>query len=107
MEVNFFGVLNMTRAFAPVLAANGGGAMITVSSIAGLVNFPDLGSYSASKAAVHSMIQGTRAELAGQKTQVFGVYPGRLIQTWAPSWTWRRPRPRMLFAPCSTAWKQG
>lgn len=76
MEVNFFGVLNMTRAFAPVLAANGGGAVITVSSIAGLVNFPDLGSYSASKAAVHSLIQGTRAELAGQRTQVFGVYPG-------------------------------
>lgn len=76
MEVNFFGVLNMTRAFAPALAANGGGAIVNMSSIAGHVNFPMLGSYSASKAAVHSLTQGVRAELAAQGTLVVGVYPG-------------------------------
>ncbi|WP_346911225.1 SDR family oxidoreductase [uncultured Roseibium sp.] len=76
METNYFGLLNMVRAFAPVLARNGGGAIINLSSIAGQVNFPALGSYSVSKAAVHSLTQGIRAELSGQGTQVLGVYPG-------------------------------
>ncbi|MBT3307637.1 MAG: SDR family oxidoreductase [Alphaproteobacteria bacterium] len=76
METNFFGLLNMTRAFAPTLAKNGGGGIINLGSIASYVNFPVLGSYSASKAAVHSLTQGIRAELAGQGTQVLGVYPG-------------------------------
>ncbi len=76
METNYFGTLNMVRAFAPVLAANGGGAVVNLASMASYVNFPVLGSYSASKAAVHSLTQGIRAELAAQGTQVAGVYPG-------------------------------
>lgn len=76
MEVNYFGLLNLTRAFAPVLAVNGGGAIVNLASIASYVNFPALGSYSASKAAVHSLTQGIRAELKAQGTQVSGVYPG-------------------------------
>ena len=76
METNYFGTLNMIRSFAPVLAANGGGAIVNLSSIAGQVNFPMLGSYSATKAAVHSLTQGVRAELAAQGTLVVGVYPG-------------------------------
>ncbi|TQV75827.1 SDR family oxidoreductase [Denitrobaculum tricleocarpae] len=76
MEINYFGVLNVTRAFAPILAQNGGGAIVNMSSIAAYVNFPVLGSYSASKAAVHSLTQGVRAELAAQDTLVVGVYPG-------------------------------
>ena len=76
METNYFGTFNMIRAFAPFLAANGGGAIVNLSSIAAHVNFPVLGSYSASKAAVHSMTQGVRAELAAQGTLVVGVYPG-------------------------------
>lgn len=76
MAVNYFGVFDTTRAFAPVLKANGGGAIVNMASIASYVNFPALGSYSASKAAVHSLTQSTRAELAAQETEVFGVYPG-------------------------------
>ncbi len=76
IETNYFGVFNMVRAFSKTLATNGGGAIINMSSIAGQVNFPVLGSYSASKAAVHSLTQGVRAELAAQGTQVLGVYPG-------------------------------
>lgn len=76
MEVNYFGVLNMVRAFSPVLAANGGGVIVNLASIASHVNFPVLGSYSASKAAVHSLTQGVRAELAARGTLVVGVYPG-------------------------------
>lgn len=76
METNFFGTLNMVRSFAPALAENGGGAITNISSIAGYVNFPALGSYSASKAALHSLTQGIRSELAKQGTLVVGVYPG-------------------------------
>ena len=76
MTVNYFGVFDTIRAFAPVLADNGGGTIVNMSSIAGHVNFPVLGSYSASKAAVHSLTQSVRAELADQGTQVVGVYPG-------------------------------
>ncbi len=76
MEVNYFGTLNMIRAFAPALAASGGGTIVNMSSIAGRVNFPVFGSYCAAKAAVHSLTQGVRAELAAQGTVVVGVYPG-------------------------------
>lgn len=76
MEVNYFGTLAMIRAFAPALKANGGGAIVNLGSIASHVNFPVLGSYSASKAAVHSLTQGVRAELDAQGTRVVGVYPG-------------------------------
>ncbi|KKJ78695.1 short-chain dehydrogenase [Kiloniella litopenaei] len=76
METNYFAPLNMIRAFAPVLKENNGGAIVNISSVAGYLNFPVLGSYSASKAAVHSLTQGVRAELAGQGTHVVGVYPG-------------------------------
>lgn len=76
MEVNFFGTLAVTQAYAPLLAANGGGAIVNLSSIAALVNFPILAVYSASKAATHSITQAARTMLKGQGTQVFGVYPG-------------------------------
>ena len=76
MDVNYFGTLSMIRAFAPGLKANGGGAIVNVASIASLVNFPVLGSYSASKAANHSLTQGVRAELKAQGTLVVGIYPG-------------------------------
>jgi Short-chain dehydrogenases of various substrate specificities len=44
--------------------------------VASFVSFPILATYSASKAATHSLTQVTRAMLRGQNTQVFGVYPG-------------------------------
>src|SRR5207253_8796202 len=76
MEVNFLGTFAVTQAFAPVLAKNGGGAIANLNSVASFVSFPILASYSASKAATHSLTQVTRAMLRGQNTQVFGVYPG-------------------------------
>jgi NAD(P)-dependent dehydrogenase (short-subunit alcohol dehydrogenase family) len=76
VDVNLFGTLAMSQAFAPVLAGQGGGAIVNVVSVAGLVNFPILLSYSASKAALHSLTQGLRVAFKGQGTRVFGVYPG-------------------------------
>jgi NAD(P)-dependent dehydrogenase (short-subunit alcohol dehydrogenase family) len=76
MEVNYFGVLRLVQAFAPVLATNGGGAIANVGSVVGLSNFPVFASYSVSKAAARSLTQALRVQLAEQGTQVFGIYPG-------------------------------
>lgn len=76
MDANFYGPMRMGVAFAPILKANGGGAMANVLSVAGLVNFPFAPTYSTSKAAGHSLTQGQRAVLAGQNTLVCGIYPG-------------------------------
>ena len=76
MEVNYFGLLRMCRAVAPLLAANGGGTLINVLSILSRVASPAAGSYSASKAAAFSLTQAVRAELQAQGTRVIGVLPG-------------------------------
>jgi NAD(P)-dependent dehydrogenase (short-subunit alcohol dehydrogenase family) len=76
MRVNYFGTLRMSRAFAPVLRRNGGGALVNVASILGRVPLPRIGSYSASKAAVVSLTQAIRGELSSQGTLVVGVMPG-------------------------------
>ncbi len=76
METNYFGTLAMCRAFAPVLKANGGGAIVNMLSILSRVNLPMMGSLCASKAAGLSLTQGARAELAAQGTAVVGVMPG-------------------------------
>lgn len=76
MEVNYFGTLAMCRAFAPVLARNGGGAIVNVLSAAALVNLPVMGGYGPSKAAARSLSAGVRAELADQGTQVIALIVG-------------------------------
>ena len=70
MEVNYFGLLRMCRAFAPILAANGGGTLINVLSILARVASPAIGSYSASKASALSLTQAVRAELQAQGTRL-------------------------------------
>lgn len=73
-ETNVFGVLNMSKAFAPVLKANGGGALLNVLSVASWVNGGELAAYSASKSAAWSLTNALRHELAAQKTQVLGLH---------------------------------
>jgi NAD(P)-dependent dehydrogenase (short-subunit alcohol dehydrogenase family) len=75
-ETNILGPLMMSRAFAPVLARNGGGAIINVLSVLSWVVLPGTGAYSASKAAAWSMTNGLRKELQGQKTQVLALHAG-------------------------------
>ena len=80
METNFFGPLLMTRAFAPVLAANGGGAVLNVVSALSWFTLPGAGAYAASKAAAWSLTDSARLELAAQGTHVVGVHMG-LVDT--------------------------
>jgi NAD(P)-dependent dehydrogenase (short-subunit alcohol dehydrogenase family) len=76
LDVNVFGLIRMARAFAPVLAANGGGAFVQLNSVASLKSFADFATYSASKAAAYSITQGLRDTLKKQGTQVVSVHPG-------------------------------
>jgi NAD(P)-dependent dehydrogenase (short-subunit alcohol dehydrogenase family) len=75
MEVNYFGALRMARAFEPTLQRRGG-VIVNVGSAAGLSNVPSQPTYSASKAAQHSLTQALRALWTPRGVTVHGVYPG-------------------------------
>lgn len=76
LETNFFGPLRLSQAFAPVLAAHGGGAILNVLSIASWINSPLLATYAATKSAAWSLTNGLRHELRAQGTQVLGMHMG-------------------------------
>jgi NAD(P)-dependent dehydrogenase (short-subunit alcohol dehydrogenase family) len=76
LETNFFGPWALTEAFAPVLQANGGGAVLNVLSVLSWVTVPGVATYSASKAAAWSLSNGLRNELKAQGTQVTSLHVG-------------------------------
>jgi NAD(P)-dependent dehydrogenase (short-subunit alcohol dehydrogenase family) len=73
-DINVLGPLRVTRAFAPVLASNGGGAVVNVHSVLSWLG--GSGAYGASKAAIWSVTNSLRGELEPQSTQVLGVHVG-------------------------------
>jgi NAD(P)-dependent dehydrogenase (short-subunit alcohol dehydrogenase family) len=85
METNFFGTLAMSRAFAPILAGNGGGALVNVLSVVSWVAWPANAMYCASKAASWSLTNALRVELAPQGTLVVGVHVGFIDTDLAPA----------------------
>lgn len=74
LETNVFGPFALSRAFAPVLARNGGGAIINVLSVLSWVTLPGLATYSVSKAAAWALTNGLRTELA--PTHVLALHVG-------------------------------
>ncbi|WP_386068682.1 SDR family oxidoreductase [Tahibacter sp. UC22_41] len=76
METNFFGTLAVSQAFAPVLGANGGGALVNVLSVLSWVTVPGTAMYSASKAAAWALTNALRQELAAQNTLVTALHVG-------------------------------
>ncbi len=76
METNYFGTLAMCRAFAPVLAQNGGGALVNVLSVASWLASPFNGSYCASKSAEWALTNAIRTELRATRTLVVAVHAG-------------------------------
>jgi NAD(P)-dependent dehydrogenase (short-subunit alcohol dehydrogenase family) len=75
-ETNVYGTILVSQAFAPILAANGGGAIINVLSDAAWLARPVLAAYSTSKAAVWSFTNSLRAEVRAQATHVLGLHVG-------------------------------
>jgi NAD(P)-dependent dehydrogenase (short-subunit alcohol dehydrogenase family) len=76
IDTHFYGTLHTVRAFAPILAANGGGAIVNVLSALSWVSYDGANAYSAAKAAEWSLTNGIRLELAAQGTVVTGVHLG-------------------------------
>jgi NAD(P)-dependent dehydrogenase (short-subunit alcohol dehydrogenase family) len=76
LETNVIGPLHVTRAFAPVLAANGGGAVVNILSALSWMTSPQVAGYSATKAALWSLTNAARGELREQGTLVVGVHVG-------------------------------
>jgi NAD(P)-dependent dehydrogenase (short-subunit alcohol dehydrogenase family) len=76
IATNYLGPLVVARQFVPVLERNGGGAIVNMLSLVVLGPVPAMGGYSASKAAAASMTQSLRAQLAGRRITVHGVFPG-------------------------------
>jgi len=103
MEINYFGLLRLAQAFAPVLrarAADGPAhatAWVNVLSIFALANWPTQGTFSASKAAAHSLAQALRAELRAGGIHVLNAYPGPLDDEW------NQPLPPPKLAPAALA----
>ena len=78
IEVNYFGVLRMVRAFAPDMVENGDGLIVNVASQLGKVSLPVIGTYCATKAALLSLSQAMRGDLAGTGVRVISVLPSAL-----------------------------
>lgn len=76
MDSNYYGTLAMIRAFAPVLARNGGGAILNVLSAVAWSTVDGNAAYAAAKAAQWGLTNGVRMELAGQGTLVAALLPG-------------------------------
>ena len=88
MDVNYFGLLRLAQAFAPVLKARAADqptnaiAWVNVLSIFALANYPPHGTYSASKAAAFSLSQDLRAELRPAGVRVINLFPGPIDDDW-------------------------
>ncbi len=76
MNTNYYGTLNVIRAFAPQFTTRKSGTIVNVVSVVGLTSAPGLPGYSASKAALQSATQSIRAALKPSNVDVLGVYPG-------------------------------
>jgi NAD(P)-dependent dehydrogenase (short-subunit alcohol dehydrogenase family)/uncharacterized OB-fold protein len=110
MEVNYFGLLRLAQSFAPALrarAADGAAAWVNVLSIFALASFPPHGTFSASKAAAHSLAQSLRAELRGAGLRVVNLYPGPVEEEWNDMLPPPKLAPTALAAAIVTALRDG
>ncbi len=88
MDVNYFGLLRLAQEFGPAMRLRGADgvasavAWVNVLSIYALANFPPHGTFSASKAAAHSLAQCLRAEMRPAGVRVVNVFPGPIDDEW-------------------------
>ena len=96
MEVNVHGPLALARAFAPILAANGGGAIVNVLSVVSWFVLPFNATYCVSKHAALAVTDALRLDLAGQGTRVVGVHAGFIDTDMAAGIDRPKPPPREI-----------
>ena len=98
MDTHFFGTLSVVRAFAPKIAANGGGTIVNILSVLSWVSFPQAGAYCAAKSAEWSMTNALRTQLAGQQIRVAGLHVGYMDTDMAASVTAPKADPADIAA---------
>jgi NAD(P)-dependent dehydrogenase (short-subunit alcohol dehydrogenase family) len=76
MDTHYFGTLGVTRAFAPVIEANGGGAVLNILSVLSWLSAPHIGAYSAAKSAEWALTNGLRLQLEPRGVTVAGLHVG-------------------------------
>ncbi|WP_280151470.1 SDR family NAD(P)-dependent oxidoreductase [Piscinibacter sp. XHJ-5] len=88
MDINYFGLLRLAQEFGPALRARSAdgvthaAAWVNLLSIYALSNFPPHGTFSASKAAAHSLAQCLRAEMRPAGIRVINLFPGPIDDEW-------------------------
>ena len=106
MQVNYIAPLAIVSSFAPVLTKQSvQTGVVNIASIASLVNFPAGGTYSASKAATHSLTQAQRRDLPG--SLVIGVYPGPIDTEMAENLPFDKTPPSVVANSVVEALKKG
>ena len=88
MDTHYFGTLNVTRAFAPIIERNGGGAILNVLSVLSWAHVPQSGAYSAAKAAEWAMTDAVREELGPRGIHVAALHVGYMdtdVASFAPA----------------------
>jgi NAD(P)-dependent dehydrogenase (short-subunit alcohol dehydrogenase family) len=98
MEVNYLGPIAVSRAFAPVLGANGGGALINMLSGLSWFTLPDTGGYSSAKAALWMATNSLRQNLAEQATLVVAVHVGYMDTDMAAWFDGPKTAPELVAA---------
>ena len=88
MEVNYFGLLRLAQEFGAAMKARGADgqnsavAWVNILSVYALSNFPDHGTFSASKAAAYSLSQAMRSDFKPSAVRVINVFPGPIDEDW-------------------------
>src|SRR5438128_12226111 len=83
LETNLFGVFHVTQAVLPILREQRAGHIIQISTMGGIVAFPTLGAYHASKWALEGMTDALSQEVAGFGIKVTLVEPGGFATDWS------------------------
>jgi len=113
MDINYFGLLRLAQEFGPALkgrsadGATGATAWVNLLSIYALSNFPPHGTFSASKAAAHSLAQCLRAEMRPAGIRVINVFPGPIEDEWNQNLPPPKVAPPALAGAIVKALKEG
>jgi len=113
MDINYFGLLRLAQEFGPALKARSAdgtthaAAWVNLLSIYALSNYPPHGTFSASKAAAHSLAQCLRAEMRPAGIRVINVFPGPIDDEWNQNLPPPKVAPAALASAIVKALKDG
>jgi NAD(P)-dependent dehydrogenase (short-subunit alcohol dehydrogenase family) len=107
METNFFGLARMIHEVLPGMRRRRRGNIVNVSSIGGLVGFPGVGYYNATKFAVEGLSESLAKEIAPLGIRVLVVEPGPFRTDWAGRSLKRSSRQIPEYAETAGAFREG